>query len=249
MESSTNWIQRLYPTTKAWLTLAIILCAMFFKGFYFQYAIFIVFAVISLFSGVLSHYLSLFFKSIFVICLFIFIMQVFLVYHDKIIWSWGILHASNTGLQTSLLMTSKIVAIGSVLIWFFQATQVKDITKAMQLAGWNKKLIFVILSTMQLIPQMQALTKTISDAQESRGVETQGGLWTRIKSFIPMLGPVVLTSIEQNEERVLTLQSRSFSSKQRPSLMYPIKKTKLDYLLTVVIIISFCVSFYWEVFK
>lgn len=248
MSGQTNFIQRLYPTTKVWLVLAVILCSVFFSGYLFQYSIFAVALFLALLGQVASKYLTLFFKSIFIVALFIFIIQTLFVYHDHVIWSWGIVKVSNTGLQASYMMTSKIIAIGSILIWFFQVTEVKDIAAAMQNAGWNKKLIFVILSTMQLIPQMSALTATIADAQKSRGVETEGGIMTRIKSFVPMLGPVVLTSIEQNEERVLTLQSRAFSSEVRPTLMLPIKKSSFDRILSWIIIIIFLVSFYVEVF-
>ncbi|GEO70056.1 energy-coupling factor transporter transmembrane component T [Levilactobacillus acidifarinae] len=245
----THFIPRLYPTTKAWLVLGIILCSIFIPGYWFQYSIFLVALVLAMLSGVAKRYTSLFLKSIFIISLFIFIIQTFLVYHDHIIGSWYIFKVSSTGLQASLTMTSKIVAIGAILIWFFQVTQVKDIAAAMQNAGWNKKLIFVMLSTMQLIPQMTSMMNTIADAQRSRGVETEGNLITRMKSFVPMLGPVVLTSIEQNEERVLTLESRAFSNRQRPTLMVPVNKTKADYLLSWIIIIIMLGIFYWGVFK
>ncbi|GAX07341.1 energy-coupling factor transporter transmembrane protein [Secundilactobacillus silagincola] len=249
MINQTNIIKRLYPTTKVWLVIAITLCSVFFSGYLFQYGVFVIGLILAILGQVTGKYLSLFFKSIFLVALFIFIIQTLFVYHDHIILSWGIIHVSNTGLQMSYTMTSKIVAIGAILIWFFQVTEVKDIAAAMQNAGWNKKLTFVILSTMQLIPQMSALTATIADAQKSRGVETEGNLLTRIKSFVPMLGPVVLTSIEQNEERVLTLESRAFSSKVRPTLMLPIKKTGMDKILSWVIIIAFLISFYLGVFK
>lgn len=245
----SNFIQKLYPTTKVWLISGIIICSVFIPGYKFQYGVFIFTSILALASGVFRRYLSLFIKSIFVISLFIFLIQTFLVYQDHIIWSWNFLKVSNTGLQASYLMTSKIIAIGATLIWFFQVTTVKDITAAMQNAGWNKKLVFVILSTMQLIPQITALTATIADAQKSRGVETDGNLMQRIKSFIPMLGPVVLTSIEQNEERVLTLESRAFSNTARPTLMIPIKRTQVDRWLSLLIIILSIAVFYWEVIK
>lgn len=245
----SKFIKELYPTTKVWLILGLIVCTVFTPGYLFQYSLFGVAVVLALCSGILPKFLSLFFKSIFIICLFIFVIQIFFVYHDHIIWQWGWLRLSNTGLQTSYLMTSKIVAIGALLIWFFQVTEVKAIAAAMQNAGWNKKLVFVILSTMQLIPQITALTATIADAQKSRGVETEGSMWQRIKSFIPMLGPVVLTSIEQNEERVLTLESRAFASHLRPTLMIPVKKTRVDRILSVIFVLGAIGLFYWRVFK
>lgn len=244
-----NPIKKLYPTTKFWFVLGIIMCAVFIPGYQFQYSVFIIIGIVAALGNVLKPYLLLFFKSIFIICLFIFIIQSVFIYHDQIIWQWHWLSVSATGVQTSLSMTSKIIAIGATLICFFQVTEVKQIAAAMQNAGWPKKFIFVILSTMQLIPQMTALTATITDAQKARGVETQGGLWQRLKSLVPMLGPVVLTAIEQNEERVLTLQSRAFSNQVRPTLMIPMQKTTVDKVVGWVIIVAFCLIFYVGVFK
>ncbi len=51
---------------------------------------------------------------------------------------------------------------------------------------------------------MTKLSKTINEAQRARGIETEGSLLIRARAFLPMLGPLVLTSIQQTEERVLT---------------------------------------------
>ena len=96
-------------------------------------------------------------------------------------------------------MTSKIAAISSLLICYFQITEVKDINYALEKSGVPKKVTFLISSTLQLIPQMSALSRVILDAQKSRGIETEGNLIIRAKAFVPMLGPLVLSSIQQTE--------------------------------------------------
>src|SRR5699024_8184813 len=116
------------------------------------------------------------------------------------------------GLMNSLTMTSKIVAISSSIIWFFQVTSVKHIIYALEKSGVSSKVTFVIASTIQLIPQMLQLSKTITDAQKARGIETEGSMMNRIKAFIPMIGPLVLSSIQQTAERVLALESRASSA-------------------------------------
>ncbi|MEB3365106.1 energy-coupling factor transporter transmembrane component T [Lactobacillus sp. R2/2] len=72
--------------------------------------------------------------------------------------------------------------------------------------------MFVLASTIQVVPQLMWQSNIINEAQQARGVETTGSLWQRIKTFIPMMGPLVLSSVEQNEEKVLTLQARGFSN-------------------------------------
>ena len=63
-------------------------------------------------------------------------------------------------------------------------------------------------------------------------------MFVRMKAFVPMIGPLVLSSIQQIEERVLTLESRAFSSGAKKTSIYELKKQKADYL-----IITFVQSF------
>ena len=144
-------------------------------------------------------------------------------------------------------MTSKITAIASAIMTFFETTKVKDITYALEHTGTPRKVTFLISSTIQLIPQMSSLSKTITDAQKSRGIETEGGLMTRIKAFVPMLGPLVLSSIQQTEERVLALESRAFSAKGKKTSIYVLNKTGLDLVLEIASVIFLIGYVVWRV--
>lgn len=232
-------IGKLYPSSKFAFVLLIILISMFTPGYAFQYMVLPFVLIISLFSKTATKFLSTFMKSILIVVLFIFIIQVFFVVNDDSQKIWGFIHFSQIGLTTSLNMTSKIIAISSCVICFFQVTSVKDIIYALEKSGVSQKVTFVIASTIQLIPQMINLSKTITDAQRSRGIETEGKLLVRLKAFVPMMGPLVLSSIQQIEERVLTLESRAFSSKAKKTSIYELKKQKADY-----IIMAFCAAIF-----
>lgn len=237
-------IGKLYPSTKFSFVILIILLSMFTPGYMFQYMVLPFIFIISLFSRTATKFLATFVKSILIVVLFIFIIQVFIVVNDDSQKIWGIIHFSQIGLTTSLTMTAKIIAISSSVIWFFQVTSVKDIIYALEKSGVSQKVTFVIASTIQLIPQMMSLSKTITDAQRSRGIETEGSMFVRMKAFVPMIGPLVLSSIQQIEERVLTLESRAFSSRAKKTSIYELKKQKADYLiitLCAVILISYIV--------
>ena len=240
-------IGKLYPSTKFAVVLLLVICSIFTPGYIFQYIMLPVAFILSVCSGTGKQFLKTFFKSIFIIILFIFIIQVCIVSNDDAQPVWGFIHFSQTGLNESLSMTSKIVAISSLIICFFQVTKIKDITYALERSGVPKKVTFVISSTIQLIPQMSALSKTITDAQKSRGIESEGNLLVRAKAFVPMLGPLVLSSIQQTEERVLALESRAFSSKARKSSIYVIEKKAADYVLDILCIAGLIVYIIWRV--
>ncbi|MGX7265256.1 energy-coupling factor transporter transmembrane component T [Enterococcus crotali] len=242
-------IGRLYPGTKVACVLLIIILCMFLPGYLFQYAVLPFIMLLSLFSHNFWQFISVFMKSIFVVIVFIFVIQVFIVKNEDSTSLWWIFSFSQMGLDNSLGMTSKIVGISSSIIYFFQVTSTKDIHYTLEKSGVPKKMTFVIASTIQLVPQMSNLSKTITDAQKSRGIETEGSLWIRMKSFVPMIGPLVLSSIQQTEERVLTLESRAFSSKNKKTSIYELPKRKIDYLITITCWLIFAGFIIWRLMK
>lgn len=241
-----NWIVKLYPSTKFLFLMILIILSIFVPGYKFQYLVFPFMIIVSLCSNKIKEFMSIFFKSIFIIILFLFLIQAFIVPNGDQIPLMGFIHYSNMGLNDSLNITSKVIAISSGIIWFFQVTSIKDIIFALEKIGTPRKVTFVISSTIQLVPQMTELSKTITDAQKSRGIETEGNIFVRIKAFIPMIGPLVLSSIQQTEERVLALESRAFSSKVRKTSIYKIEKSKLDYILDILLIVIFIGYFVWR---
>lgn len=56
---------------------------------------------------------------------------------------------------------------------------------------------------------------TIMDAQRSRGLETEGNLITRAKSFLPLISPVVMSSLINTRERAIALEIRGFEAGQK----------------------------------
>lgn len=240
-------IGKLYPATKFAVLLLLAILSIFTPGYLFQYLMFPLILLVSLFAGTGKKFLGTFLKSIFIVILFIFVIQVCIVGNEDAQPIWGFIHFSRTGLNESLGITSKIVAISSLVICFFQITGIKDIIYALEKSGVPKKLTFVIASTIQLIPQMTALSKTITDAQKSRGIETEGNVLIRAKAFLPMLGPLVLSSIQQTEERVLALESRAFSSKTKKTSIYEIKKKTVDYVIELLCIAGLVAYIAWRV--
>lgn len=243
-----SYIGKLYPATKFWILCVIVFLCMFTPGYILQYSVLGLILVLSFLSCTTKQFISTFLKSIFMIVIFIFVVQVYLINNQDSVSLWWFIKYSQNGLQNSLLLTSKIVGISSTIIYFFQVTSVKDINYGLEKAGVNKKITYVVVATIQLIPQMVMLSHTITDAQKARGIETEGSLLVRLKSFLPMIGPLVLTSIQQTEEKVLTLESRGFSSAKAKTSIYLIQRKTIDYLLLVLVGVTLIGFVGWRFF-
>jgi len=57
-------------------------------------------------------------------------------------------------------------------------------------------------------------------AQRARGLDTEGSVWRRIRGIVPIVGPVILGSIGEVEERTLALEARGFSRPGRRTLLW-----------------------------
>ena len=234
-----SFIGHLYPSTKGLMVLLILVVSMSTQNVYLQLLLFSIVIILSIISGTLDKFLKIFIKSIFLIVVFIFIVQVFIIKNSDSETVWGFIGFSKIGLATS-------IDISSSIIWFFQVTSIKNLTIAMENARISKKITFVVSSTIQLIPQMTKLSKTINEAQRARGIETEGSLLIRARAFLPMLGPLVLTSIQQTEERVLTLESRGFSATSKKTTIIDLKKKTIDYVICIFCLAVFVIYLIWR---
>ena len=94
------------------------------------------------------------------------------------------------------------------------STHPSTLMTALTQRGLPPSLTYIIVSTLQIIPQMQLKASTIIDAQRSRGLETQGGLHRRVSALLPLVGPLVFGSLVDVEERAIAIEARAFKAKR-----------------------------------
>ena len=112
-----------------------------------------------------------------------------------VLFEMGPLTIYKEGFAFALLLTLRIINMVCAFGVLILTTKPDDLVESLINKGMSPKIGYVFLSVLQIIPQMIAMTGKITDAQRARGMETEGKLLTRIKSFIPLLGPVVLNSL------------------------------------------------------
>jgi energy-coupling factor transporter transmembrane protein EcfT len=226
--AKTNYILNLYPTTKLLFTLFIALSVFIVPTYWYAYAMLPVCLIIAIAAGQGKEFITLVRNGLLILLVFIFLMQAFFYPGAQILWQAGILKITQEGILYGLNMTSRILAIGSAFILFFRITSVKDFVYSLEKLGLPPKGAYVVLATLQIIPEMKKQTSVIMDAQKTRGVETEGTMMVRAKAFLPTISPLILSSLASTEERAITLESRAFSAPVKKTHLYEIYKTKHD---------------------
>lgn len=242
-----GFLNGLYPTTKLLMACTIALSAILFDNVIYSYGCFFICAVIAANCGVIKEYIKYGLASIGILAFFILIMQMFFYPGEGVIWSLGFLKLTEEGINFGLKMSSRIVAIGSSFVMFFRITDIKDFIFSLEKMGISSKASYIVLSTIQMVPLMKKQSEVIMDAQRSRGVETEGSIKNRVKAFLPVIGPLVISSIASTEERALTLQARGFSVKTKRTSLKNLEKSNSDKIMMALMILIILIIVAWRI--
>ncbi|MEY9972177.1 energy-coupling factor transport system permease protein [Lysinibacillus sp. RC46] len=242
-----NFIQRLHPMTKFFFALLVSAAVLIIPEFIFSFLVFPILLLIAAAAGIVKEFLGTVMKALLFLLIIIFFMQLLFYPGDHVMGQWGIFKWTEEGLDYGLTLTSRILAMGSAFILFFRLTDVRDFVKSLEDAGLPPMGAYVVLSTLQIIPEMRRHANTIMDAQKTRGVETEGSLLTRAKAFIPTLTPLILSSISSTEERAITLESRAFSAPTKKTSLHKLTKSTADRILPFVYMIILVGLVFWRV--
>lgn len=103
-----------------------------------------------------------------------------------------------------------LVGIGAAILLMF-ATRPDHLMQALTEKGVPYQLGYIVVTAMQIVPRFQAKAQMILNAQRSRGLETEGNLFHRLRMLVPLVGPLILGSIIDIEERAIALEARAFT--------------------------------------
>ena len=119
-------------------------------------------------------------------------------------------------------------------------TSPSELVEELEKKGFSPKFGYIINSVFQIIPQMTGTMNTISDAQRSRGMETEGSLLTRAKAFLPLISPVVMSALTSTRERAIALEVRGFGGSAKKTYLY--SHSKADHVLKALSILAVVVT-------
>ncbi|MCR8669773.1 energy-coupling factor transporter transmembrane protein EcfT [Agrococcus sp. HG114] len=203
-------LARLHPLTQLGIVGLLALAALLFE-WPVGVAVAVVSFVLAAAAGRAAAFFRVWWKTILVLCLIILVLQTFFIPGETVVAELGPLRATQEGLDKGIGFAGRVAGIGSAVLLLTVILDVHRLVLALEQRGVNPRVTYVILATVNIIPEMRKRMTVIMDAQRSRGIETDADVWVRARAFIPTIGPLILTSIVSVEEKALTLESRGFS--------------------------------------
>jgi energy-coupling factor transport system permease protein len=102
----------------------------------------------------------------------------------------------------------------------------------------------------RLVPTMAIDAQTVVDAQRSRGLELdKGNFIKRIRNYIPILIPLIISAIRRSVELAEALESRAFGATENRTTIVTLKMRPADYLVIFATFagVALAVYVYWFV--
>jgi energy-coupling factor transport system permease protein len=132
----------------------------------------------------------------------------------------GPMTATAEGLAFALEILARIAAISGAVTLFYLTTRPADLVIDLERRGVSARIAFVANASVQTVPAMVERAAQITDAQRARGLDTQGNILRRLRGLVPIVGPVILGSIAEVEERTMALEARGFTRPGRRTLLW-----------------------------
>jgi energy-coupling factor transport system permease protein len=132
----------------------------------------------------------------------------------------GPLTATAEGLGFALEILARILAISGAVTLFYLTTRPADLVVDLERRGVSPRVGFVANASVQTVPAMVDRAQQITASQRARGLDTEGSVWRRVRGILPIVGPVILGSIAEVEERTMALEARGFTRPGRRTLLW-----------------------------
>lgn len=196
-------------------------------------------------SGVPLKFMLRGLKAIFIIILFTFAINIFML-DGTVLWQWKFLTITYEGLYRAVFMACRLILliVGSSLLTLC--------TKPMELTDGLEKLLkplsvigvpsheiaLMMTIALRFIPTLLEETDKIMKAQQARGADFESGnVIQRAKSLIPILIPLFISSFRIAQDLALAMEARCYHGGDGRTRMNEIKFKKRDGLASVMLIL------------
>ena len=232
-----TYLTRMHPFTKLCYIFTAIVASLV-AGKLWAFAAFIGISLVMLISGKIIRKVFPLIAFSFTILITIFLIHgLFNHENATLLFAAGPLKFYQEGMLYALRISLNVLNMLLAFAVFVLTTRPVELVEDLERIGFSPKIGYVVSSVSQIVPQMSGTMNTIMDAQRSRGLETEGSLLTRAKSFLPLISPVVMSSLINTRERAIALEIRGFEAGQKKTYLREDKMKNSDRIWCVILLL------------
>jgi len=152
-------------------------------------------------------------------------------------------------LESAAAMTLRFIVLVESFSVFFLTTSPDHLGLALEQTRVPYELVFAFTTAVRFVPVLAEEAQTIMDAQKARGLELErGNFLKRIRNYIPILIPLIVSAIRRSLELAEAMESRAWGASKKRTNLYVLKMHKGDVALAVITIAIVAVAIYTRLF-
>lgn len=225
MPATPSSYHRLNPLTKAAIATFGSISSFVLGGYPGPIAIVSVMLVLAVLAGALGRLLRASLLLTLPLAISVVLVSVFTRAGTTVLFGVGPFEATVEGVDFAGRTLVRLLAISLSIGLFALTTDPRAFVLDLERRGASPRFAFVALATIEAVPMIAERVRAIGDSQRARGLDTEGSLRARLGGLLPMVGPVILGSLTDVEERSLALESRAFSRPGRRHLLWSMPDT------------------------
>jgi len=141
-------------------------------------------------------------------------------------------------IEYSVAMTLRFVVLVETFSVFFLTTSPDLLGLALEQSRVPYEFCFAFTTAVRFVPVLAEEAQTIMDAQKSRGLELErGNFLKRIRNYIPILIPLIVSAIRRSLELAEAMESRAWGATEKRTNLYVLELRRTDYALALISIL------------
>jgi energy-coupling factor transport system permease protein len=167
--------------------------------------------------------------------------------------NFAVLFWGGRGLAVSLesagALTMRFIVLVESFSVFFLTTSPDHLGLALEQTHIPYEFCFAFTTAVRFVPVLAEEAQTIMDAQKARGLELErGNFLKRIRNYIPILIPLIVSAIRRSLELAEAMESRAWGATKKRTNLYVLKIHRGDLVLIAVTIGILAVAIYVRLF-
>jgi energy-coupling factor transport system permease protein len=147
--------------------------------------------------------------------------------------------------ENSAAMTLRFVVLVESFSVFFLTTSPDHLGLALEQTRVPYEFAFAFTTAVRFVPVLAEEAQTIMDAQKARGLELEkGGFLKRIRNYVPVLIPLIVSAIRRSLELAEAMESRAWGATKKRTNLYALKLHQGDFALLAITIGVLAIAIY-----
>ncbi len=137
--------------------------------------------------------------------------------------------------ESATALTLRFVVLVESFSIFFLTTSPDHLGLAMEQTHVPYEFVFAFTTAVRFVPVLAEEAETIMDAQKARGLELEkGNFLKRIRNYIPILIPLIVSAIRRSLELAEAMESRAWGATKKRTNLYVLKMHRGDAVMMAI---------------